>query len=127
MKDCSICLEKFDKFEETKCCRQILCPNCDNKLGSCPFCREVWDTDKDQKIKNEIRYELNEQYTSDPLLSNEMIHVIDIVRPYLYSELGESGNLVLSESERMILINNLYDTIQNSLTDETLHELNNIA
>ena len=52
IKICEICTEKSNNT--SICCDGFICLDCINKVGKCPFCRTVWDEDKNDAIEEEL-------------------------------------------------------------------------
>jgi hypothetical protein len=52
--DCPICTGNMLISKSMGCCKAVMCAYCYVKLGACPFCRYVYDYEKDKQIKRDI-------------------------------------------------------------------------
>lgn len=62
--ECSICCCEGELIH-TECCHNELCKDCTDKLGSCPFCRKIWDESKDEQIKHDILDDIGVGFDAD--------------------------------------------------------------
>lgn len=100
LENCEICDELTNS--KTKCCSKLLCNNCNEKVGKCPYCRTIFDEDKDNDISDEI----NDYVYSDFPDTDEMPELEEIPEISEIPEFTEKDKTVLS---------NIFDEINHLL------------
>ena len=89
--ECHICCSDAEIIH-TECCNNELCKDCADKLGSCPFCRKIWDESKDEQIKHDILDDIGVGFDAD-VDYDEIAYVEELdpdeIEPYSFTEVLE--------------------------------------
>jgi hypothetical protein len=47
---CKICCDKQER-NRIPCCKKLVCVDCADKTGACPFCRKIWSKEQDDDFR----------------------------------------------------------------------------